>query len=97
MATDDGTRAAGTSMGVGMSDFYNPQEHRKARKAHTCTYCAEPINVGDIYVHQTGVYDCHWYTSKMHPECFDDMCDGDGEYTPYSNERPEVQELERTA
>jgi len=75
-----------------MADFYNPHENRVARKAHQCTYCGESIDVGDGYVHQTGVYDGKWFTSKMHPECFEDMCDiGDGEYTPYSNERPTVE------
>jgi hypothetical protein len=77
-----------------MSDFYNPPEHRVARKAHQCTYCAEAINAGEFYVHQTGVYDGRWYTSKMHPECFDELVDiGDGEYTPYSNERPRVEHV----
>lgn len=74
-----------------MSDFYNPHESRCARKAHQCTWCAEPINKGDAYTHQTGVFDGSWYTSKMHPECFEEMCEqGDGEYTPYSNDRPTV-------
>ena len=72
-----------------MSNFFHPSEGRTARKEHRCTYCAEPINAGDRYVLQTGVHDGSWFRSKMHGECFDDMCDaGDGEYTPYSNERP---------
>lgn len=75
-----------------MSDFYNPHEDRKARKAHRCTYCAEAIAVGEHYVHQTGVYDGRWYANKMHPECFQELCDeGEGEFTPYSNERPRVE------
>lgn len=75
-----------------MRDFYNPVEYRKARKDHQCTYCAELISKGDAYAHQTGVYDGSWYTSKMHPECFDDLCEqGDGEYAPYSNERPKAE------
>ena len=75
-----------------MSDFYNPHENRKARKAHRCTYCAEEITVGEEYVFQKGNYDGRWYENKMHPECFEDMCDGgDGEFTPYSNERPRVE------
>ena len=74
-----------------MGDFYNLHEARCARKSHQCTWCAEPINKGDTYTHQTGVYDGSWYTSKMHSECFEAMCeDGDGEYMPYSNERPTV-------
>ena len=74
-----------------MSDFYNPQESRRARTTHQCTWCAEKISAGDTYTHQTGVHDGRWYTSNMHSECFDDMCEqGDGEYTPYSNERPKA-------
>lgn len=77
-----------------MSDFYNPHENRTARKLHKCTYCAEPIAIGEGYVFQKGNYDGRWYESKMHPECFEDMCDsGDGEYTPYSNERPRAEVL----
>ena len=73
-----------------MSDFYNPAEQRRARKAHRCTYCGEAINKGDAYEFQKGNYDGAWFESKMHPECFDDMCEnGDGEYTLYSNDRPE--------
>ena len=75
-----------------MSDFYNPHENRISRKLHKCTYCAEPIDVGEGYVFQKGNYDGRWYESKMHPECFEDMCDsGDGEYTPYSHERPRAE------
>ena len=74
-----------------MSNFHNPQKTRTARKEHQCHYCAELIMAGEKYIFQTGVYDCRWYSSKMHPECFDSVCDsGDGEYTPYSHERPAV-------
>lgn len=31
-----------------------------------------------------------WFESKMHEECFEEMCnEGDGEYTTYSNDRPQ--------
>lgn len=74
-----------------MGNFYTPSEDRKARKPHDCTYCAEPIAKGACYVFQKGYYEGRWFESKMHPECFEDMCDsGDGEYTPYSNERPKA-------
>jgi len=78
-----------------MSDFYKPPESRMARKAHQCTYCAEEIDAGAEYVHQTGFYDGRWYTNKMHPECFADMCEGDGEFTPYSNDRPTFDNKEK--
>jgi hypothetical protein len=72
-----------------MSDFYNAPETRKARRKHRCSYCGEEIPAGTEYVYQTGVYDGAWYTSKMHPECFADMCETDcSAYMPYSNERP---------
>ncbi len=72
-------------------NFFNPQVSRKASKDHSCSYCAEPINKGDYYTFQKGNCEGRWFESKMHPECFDDMCEqGDGEYTPYSNERPKV-------
>ena len=72
-----------------MSDFYNPSQNRTARKPHRCTYCGEDIGQGDEYVFQKGNHDGRWFESKMHPECFEDMCEsGDGEYSPYCNERP---------
>jgi hypothetical protein len=75
-----------------MSDFFNPSKNRVARRPHRCTYCGEDIGQGDTYVFQKGNYDGRWFESKMHPECFEDMCEnGDGEYTPYSNERPQVE------
>ena len=77
-----------------MSNFFNPSETRKARNAHQCSYCGEFIEVGDTYTFQKGNWEGSWFESKMHPECFNDMCEqGDGEYTPYSNERPERKAL----
>lgn len=74
-----------------VSNFYNPSTSRTARTQHKCTYCCEDINPGDVYMYQKGVHEGRWFESKMHPECFDDMCEtGDGEYTPYSNERPKA-------
>jgi len=72
-----------------MSNFCNPAENRVARKEHKCSYCAENISKGDTYTHQTGNHDGVWFESKMHRECFADMCEFcDGEYIPYANERP---------
>ena len=72
-----------------MSDFYHVAERRKARKKHRCTYCGEAILAGEEYVYQSGVYDGAWYTNKMHPECFADMCETNcSAFMPYSNERP---------
>lgn len=72
-----------------MSDFYSVAKTRTASKCHSCTYCVETIHKGDDYEFQKGNYEGRWFESKMHPECFADLCEyGDGEYTPYSNERP---------
>lgn len=74
-----------------MSDFFNPSEKRKARKLHRCTYCGENISNGETYTFQKGNWDGRWFESKMHSECFDDLCEnGDGEYSLYSNERPQM-------
>ena len=76
-----------------MSDFYSPPTYQVAKKGHRCTYCGEAIPVGEPYTRQTGVYDGSWYVSKLHDECFKDLCDsGDDEYTPYSNERPKKEQ-----
>lgn len=72
-----------------MSDFFNPPVTRTAQKDHRCSYCGETINKGESYEFQDGNWDGRWFKSKMHPECFEDMCEeGNGEYTLYSNERP---------
>ena len=69
--------------------FYTDPITRKAVKAHRCTYCGEDINKGDSYTYQSGVHDNDWFESKMHHECFTDFCEnGDGEYSPYCNDRP---------
>ena len=74
-----------------MSDFFNNSVNRKCRKEKRCMYCAQMIKVGETYTHQTGNYDGAWQDTKMHPECFDDMAEfGDGEYTLYSGDRPEI-------
>jgi len=72
-----------------MSDFYTAAKTVTARNATRCSYCGEGISPKDQYMFQKGNHDGRWFVSKMHPECFDDMCEsGDGEYIPYSNERP---------
>lgn len=68
--------------------FFNPAKNVKAKIEHRCTNCCEPILVGDTYMKWTSV-DETWFTSKMHPECFEDTFKYDNEYTPYSGERPE--------
>ena len=67
---------------------------RTAHKDHKCTWCAESITKGEQYHYWTSVDDS-WSVSKMHPECFVACHDelaywGDNEYSPYDNERPNV-------
>lgn len=72
-----------------MSGFYTDAVTRTARKDHKCSYCGEAINKGDTYQYQDGNWDGQWFKSKMHHECFADMCEsGDGEYSVYGHERP---------
>lgn len=71
-----------------MSDFYREPVSRKARKDHRCTYCGEAIQRGEVYSEQTGVWDGKAFRSRFHSECFEDLCDGEGEFTPYSQDRP---------
>ena len=71
--------------------YCTPTQTLVARKVHQCTNCAEPINKGETYKRWASVED-GWFTSKMHPECFQallDDADGPGfEYTPYDGQRP---------
>lgn len=76
-----------------MSDFCRDAEWRKAIKGHRCTYCGEDILKGELYQEQTGVWDGKAFRNKFHSECFDALCeDGEGEFTPYSGERPRADE-----
>ena len=73
-----------------MSDFCRTAEQRKAAKDHRCTYCGEGIPRGEVYQEQTGVWDGAAFRNKFHAECFQALCDeGEGEFTPYSETRPE--------
>lgn len=72
-----------------MSNFVNPDVERIARIKHKCTYCGESINKGDTYQYQKGNWFGRWFETKMHPECFEDLCEsGEGEYTLYGQDRP---------
>lgn len=75
-----------------MGNFCNPPITRTAHKPHRCSYCGEPILAREIYTWQTGNWDGAWFTSKMHPECFTELCDsGDEEYIPYCNDKPAIE------
>lgn len=76
-----------------MSDFFSESKVVTARKNHRCTYCGEGIEKGENYTYQKGNWNGRWFESKMHEECFFDLCEnGDGEYTLFSNDRPTKEE-----
>ncbi len=68
---------------------------RTAQKEHRCIWCGEAIPVGSKYFDERSVYDGHRQTHRWHSECLGAAQEefrkwGDGEFLPYSNERPEV-------
>lgn len=70
--------------------FTGDPQPRIARKQHGCTWCAENIDPGALYIYSTGVDGGHWYTNKLHVECADALREEGGDYYPYQNERPEI-------
>jgi hypothetical protein len=70
------------------------EEERKARKPHSCIWCAQPIQVGERYVFERSVYEDRMQNHHWHPECLEDMHavasheGGPVEWTPGANERP---------
>ena len=44
---------------------------RKARKAHRCWECGEPIRPGERYQHVTGMWDGDWLRFKTCADCVD--------------------------
>ena len=69
--------------------LFHPIQRRKARKTYKCWWCGQQIERGLPYDRQTGVYEGAWFDSKMHPECSQACLDGQEEYLPFCNERPE--------
>lgn len=45
------------------------QQDRKARKAHTCSYCNGTIKKGEIYEHSKLAYEGEIYEWKSHKDC----------------------------
>lgn len=51
-----------------MSNFLT-HDLRKARKAHTCDVCCEPIPVGQHHIRTAGASDGSMWTSRTHTGC----------------------------
>ena len=61
----------------------------QATLAAVLSYCGESIPKGESYREQTGYWEGSAFRNRFHPECFQALCDeGEGEFTPYSEERP---------
>lgn len=68
------------------------ESKQRARKAHRCSWCGQPIDVGDEYVRVRGVFEGYPLVNKFHPECdaaaaADYQEWGEG-FMPYENQRP---------
>jgi len=76
-----------------MGDFFRPATNPIARKDHICVGCYTRIVKGEVYNHQTGVYDGRWFANKLHQECADSLSsDSDGgwyEFTPGDLDPPQ--------
>jgi len=67
-------------------------ETRTSRKIHRCSWCGQPIAVGEKYQYSSGVFEGAFATNRLHPEC-DEAAQNDyretGEgFALYENERP---------
>lgn len=58
------------------------REVQKARKAHVCTWCGEPIQIGEPYERTRFVFEGDPMVNKMHPECVKAGSTWDGEFEP---------------
>ena len=72
-----------------MSDLIRPSVTRTARIEHRCICCGWPIARSENYVEQTGYWEGRAFRNRFHAECFDDLGEDGGEFTPYSGEPPE--------
>lgn len=68
------------------------ESKQHARKEHRCSWCGQPIPIGEEYVRVRGVFEGNPLVNKLHPEC-DDAAAADyrewGEgYSLYENDRP---------
>lgn len=54
-----------------MTDHYNTPTRPRARKRHRCDPCWHFIEVGEVYVVQTGFVDGTAVRARYHVECWD--------------------------
>lgn len=69
---------------------------RTAAKPHRCIWCGHQIDVGTRYKYVRGIFDGDPQSNHYHLECDKAALawareeGGDGEFTPYENERPPI-------
>ncbi len=49
-------------------DFHNEATH-KAIKSHKCSMCGEIIDIGEVYIRGSGVFEADFYHYKAHQAC----------------------------
>jgi hypothetical protein len=68
------------------------ESKRRARIAHRCSWCGQPIQVGEVYVRTRFVFEGDPGSNKFHLECdkaaADDYAEWGEGFMPYENERP---------
>lgn len=64
-----------------------------AKKQHRCIWCGEGVLAGEKYYREQSIYEGQMQNHAWHEECIEDaretLHNGDDEFLPYSNERPE--------
>lgn len=53
-----------------MSDYYESSRVKRAKKHHYCTWCCEPILMGDPYTSAYGVHEGSPFRDPWHNECY---------------------------
>jgi hypothetical protein len=53
-----------------MSEFFERRKH-KAKKPYTAHCCGGPIQIGEVYDKETGVFDGMFFESRVHLKCLD--------------------------
>lgn len=76
-----------------MSNYFNPQIQRVARKQQQCEGCLHSIPKSDTYIEQSGFYDGKPFRNKFHPECVEILNEstdgGSYEFIPGECEPPD--------
>jgi hypothetical protein len=68
------------------------ESKQRARKAHRCSWCGQPIPVGEVYLRTRFVFEGYPGSNRFHLECdkaaADDYAECGEGFMPYENQRP---------